>query len=248
MLAAIIVISLLAGRIGGLPLAAGQFVFLFYAACRYAHFLLMMDLWHYARVLAQDRSCDENALTKRLVQHCEERALAEIKSGKTDEIVIAGHSIGAALAVELADRLSAKTNVPVGVLTLGSGLLQVACQPQAQRFRDMAKRLLTGGTAWLDVQALIDPINFLHANLDKTYGIASAHYREIIIRMRHVLSDATYRRIKYNCFRVHRQYVLPVEVRQKYSFHMMMAGPTPLLELARNGGLPEPAEMIEAVT
>ena len=239
MLAAMIAVSVFVGRIGGPLLALAQFVFLFSLACRYAHFLLMMDLWHYARTLARGELSKENALTVLLIQQCADRVASETKLGRIDEIVIVGHSIGAALAVELADRLTTDMKVPVGVLTLGSGLLQVACHPKALRFREMAKRLLGNGTHWLDVQALIDPINFLHSNLAEKYATPSANYREIIIRMRNLLSKPTYQRIKFNCFRVHRQYVLPVEVKQKYSFHRMMAGPTAFAELVHNGGLPD---------
>jgi hypothetical protein len=129
--------------------------------------------------------------------------------------------------------------IPVHVLTLGSGLLQVALHPEASRWREMAKRLLGNKTHWLDVQALIDPINFLYSRLDRKYGIATPNYREIIIRMRHVLSEATYRRIKFNSFRVHRQFVLPVERKQRYSFHKIISGPVPFSAIVHTGGLPE---------
>jgi pimeloyl-ACP methyl ester carboxylesterase len=221
-------------------LGIAQFAFLLWLACRHAHFLLMMDLWHYANVLAVGGTREEQRLTDELLDAAERRARDQAGASGLDETVVVGHSIGAALAVELTDRLlTAKMQVPVNVLTLGSGFLQVALHPKASRFRDMAKRVLQSKAPWLDVQALIDPINFLHSNLDKTYGIAAPNYREIIIRMRHVLSDATYRRIKYNLFRVHRQFVLPVEMKQHYSFHKIVSGPVPFADIVRMGGLPE---------
>ena len=102
----------------------------------------------------------------------------------------------------------------------------------------MAKNLLSKRVHWLDVQALIDPISFLHCNMSKMLGNEDGNYREIVIRMRHLLSTASYHRIKFNFFRVHRQYVLPVEQKQKYSFHMMMTGATAFPEIVRLGGLP----------
>jgi hypothetical protein len=240
MLAVILAISLLAAKVGGPLLGLVQFAFLLWLICKHAHFLLMMDLWHYASVLARGRTGNELTLTKQLVDASERAVRERDVAGGLDEIIVSGHSIGATLAVELADRLRASAvKTPVHVLTLGSGLLQVALHPKAARFRDMAKRRLQSGAHWLDVQALIDPINFLHSHLDKIYAIAAPNYREIIIRMRHVLSDATYRRIKFNLFRVHRQFVLPVEVKQPYSFHIIVSGPVPFADIVRAGGLPQ---------
>jgi hypothetical protein len=240
MLAAILAISLLAAKVGGPLFGLVQCAFLLWLICKHAHFLLMMDLWHYARVLAGGRTGNELRLTKQLVDASERAVREREAAGGLDEIIVSGHSIGAALAVELADRLRASgVKTPVHVMTLGSGLLQVALHPKAARLRDMAKRLLRSGAQWLDVQALIDPINFLHSHLDKMYGVASPNYCEIIIRMRHMLSDATYRRIKYNLFRVHRQFVLPAEVKQPYSFHIIVSGPVPFADIVRAGGLPQ---------
>jgi hypothetical protein len=240
MLAAMAALSAFALKVGGPLLGIVQFAFLLWLVCKHAHFLLMMDLWHYAKVLARGRTGNELTLTRQLVDASERAVRERDMAGGLDEIIISGHSIGAALAVELADRLRASAvKTPVHVLTLGSGLLQVALHPKAVRFRDMAKRLLKSDAHWLDVQALIDPINFLHSHLDKAYGIAAPNYREIVIRMRHLLSDATYRRIKYNLFRVHRQFVLPVEMKQRYSFHKIVSGPVPFADIVRAGGLPE---------
>jgi hypothetical protein len=240
MLTAIAALSAFAWKVGGPVLGLVQFAFLLWLVCKHAHFLLMMDLWHYAKVLARGRTGKELTLTKQLVDASERAVRERDMAGGLDEIIVSGHSIGAALAVELADRLLASgVKTSIHMLTLGSGLLQVALHPKALRYRDMARRLLRSGAPWLDVQALIDPINFLHSHLDKKYAIAAPNYREIIIRMRHVLSDATYLRIKYNLFRVHRQFVLPVEMKQHYSFHKIVSGPVPFADIVRAGGLPD---------
>jgi hypothetical protein len=245
MLAAIIAAAWVVYGVGGAVPTLIALGALLWLACRHAHFLLMMDLWRYAEMLAKDSTGHELEATRELVAAAE-RAVLD-RTG-VDEIIVAGHSIGAALAVELADRLrEGKAVTPVHVLTLGSGLLQIALHPKGGRYREMAKRLLGNGTYWLDVQALIDPINFLHSNLDRKYVIVAPNYREIIIRMRHLLNEGTYRRIKFNFFRVHRQFVLPVERSQAYSFHKIVSGRTPFPAIVRTGGLPESEYMQGAV-
>jgi hypothetical protein len=227
-------VSGLEGVFAGLALSWG----LFLLACRYAHFLLMMDLWHYARVLATGVDPEVRIVSDLLVGESKRRVLAETDVFIPGEILLCGHSIGAALAVRLAAELLAKSQ-PSHVLTLGSGLLQVACHPKATELRAMAARLLDAQVYWLDVQALIDPINFLDSDLAQMYSTPSKNYREIVVRMRHLLSPSTYRRIKFNLFRVHRQYVLPVEIKQRFSFHVMISGATAFPDIVRLGGLPE---------
>lgn len=222
------------GLLTGFVLACGLLVL----ACRYAHLLLMMDLWHYARILATRADPEVGAVSEGLVGESKHRVLAEARAFIPDEILLCGHSIGAALAVRLAAELLVESQ-PAHVLTLGSGLLQVACHPKATELRAMATRLLNEQVHWLDVQALIDPINFLDSDLAQMYSTPSTNYREIVVRMRHLLSSATYRRIKFNLFRVHRQYVLPVEIKQRFSFHVMISGATAFPDIVRLGGLPE---------
>lgn len=232
--------SYAAGMFGGPLVGLALFAGLFWLAWRHAHLLLIMDLWHYARLLATGGGTEEIKGTEALVAAAELCALERIVKGGVDEIVIAGHSVGAALAVELTDRLAQRRlAATVNVLTLGSDYLQVALHPKAERFRNMGKRLISSGTHWLDVQALIDPINFLHSQLDRKFGIAALNYREIIVRMRHLLTPQTYNRIKFDMFRVHRQYVLPVEVRQGFSFHRIVTGPAAFSAIVSAGGLPE---------
>ncbi len=242
MLAAILLAGLFSGDlIGGWPgVAAGVAVAaaLLFLACRQAHLLLMMDLWHYARVLAIGVDPAIREASEHLVDTSKRVALAEAAANPFDEVIVCGHSIGAALAVRLASELQ-ELETPVHVLTLGSGLLQVACHPKASQWRDMAKQLLRMQVHWLDVQALIDPINFLECDLTRMYSVPSPNYREIVVRMRHLLSTPTYHRIKFNMFRVHRQYVLPVEIRQRFSFHVIISGATAFPDIVRHGGLPD---------
>ena len=57
------------------------------------------------------------------------------------------------------------------------------------------------------------------------------------MRFRNQLSDQTYRAIKRDFFRVHRQFVFGVERRSHYSYHAILCGPEPFAEVARHAGL-----------
>ena len=56
------------------------------------------------------------------------------------------------------------------------------------------------------------------------------------MRFRNQLDPATYRAIKRDFFRVHRQFVFGVERRSHYAYHAILCGPEPFAEVARRGG------------
>ena len=57
------------------------------------------------------------------------------------------------------------------------------------------------------------------------------------VRFRNQLEPATYRSIRRDFFRVHRQFVYGVERRSHYAYHAILCGPEPFAEVARRGGL-----------
>jgi hypothetical protein len=67
--------------------------------------------------------------------------------------------------------------------------------------------------------------------------VAGKGPRIVRVRFRKQLGKSTYRSIKYNFFRVHRQFVYASEKRTGYSFHAILCGPQRLSEIAANGGL-----------
>ena len=62
---------------------------------------------------------------------------------------------------------------------------------------------------------------------------AGAQRQAVRIRFKRLVTTATYRRIKRDFFRLHRQFVLAVERRSAYSFHMLLLGPRPLVDYGR---------------
>ncbi|MDN5927096.1 MAG: hypothetical protein L0I29_08490 [Hyphomicrobiales bacterium] len=200
------------------------------------HFLLMMDDWACARDMARGGSPDINERIGLIEADIRRR----IDTADVDEIVLAAHSFGAitaALALESALRHGQKP-AATGLLTMGSSLLKVALHPAAAKVRDAVAAIVAGPVTWVDVQSLTDPINFYGSDPKKALGISAGKGPRIIrVRFRNQLSESTYRSIKHNFFRVHRQFVYASEKRTGYSFHAILCGPQPLSEIAANGGL-----------
>ncbi|MFN4273131.1 MAG: hypothetical protein ACK4F5_09980 [Aliihoeflea sp.] len=198
------------------------------------HLLLALDLWTFAADLARGRDRRVELAVDRLAEAVSRR-WAE---GRFNEVIVAGHSIGAVLAVGLAARVTRGGACRPHVLTVGSTLLQVALHPAAMPRRAEVAEVARHGLCWLDVQSLADPINFFRSNPVSVLGAgAPASVRTMSVRFRHQLDPAHYARIRFNPFRIHRQFVLAVERPSPYSFHVILCGPERFEDIARRPGL-----------
>ena len=208
---------------------------LVYAAKR-LHFLLVMDDWAFARDLARGRNPN---LDRRLALLSADvrRRVGETAAG---EIVFSAHSFGAVAAViVLAEALDGHAApARYGLMTVGSSLLKIALHPAAKRLRGAVATIVKAGGPWLDVQSLTDILNFYGSKpAELLAGAAGPDQTTTKVRFRSQLSDQTYRAIKRDFFRVHRQFVFGVERRSHYSYHAILCGPEPFAEVARHAGL-----------
>ena len=212
------------------------FVLALWLASAKMHFLLMMDDWACARDIARGGSPDIGERIGLIESDMRRR----IETANVDEILLAAHSFGsitAVLALEFALRHGQKPE-RIGLLTTGSSLLKVALHPAAAKLREAVAAIIANSLTWIDVQSLTDPINFYGSDPKKALGITAGKGPRIVrVRFRKQLGKSTYRSIKYNFFRVHRQFVYAAERRTGYSFHAILCGPQPLSEIAANGGL-----------
>jgi len=212
------------------------FVLALWLASAKMHFLLMMDDWACARDIARGGSPDIGERIGLIESDMRRR----IETADVDEILLAAHSFGsitAVLALEFALRHGQKPE-RIGLLTTGSSLLKVALHPAAAKLREAVVAIIANSLTWIDVQSLTDPINFYGSDPKKALGITAGKGPRIVrVRFRKQLGKSTYRSIKYNFFRVHRQFVYAAERRTGYSFHAILCGPQPLSEIAANGGL-----------
>ncbi|RFC61917.1 hypothetical protein DYI37_18475 [Fulvimarina endophytica] len=202
---------------------------LFHLADKRWHLMVALDDWSLARDLCE-RS---NPAIEARIAAFSKAFSAEAARGDVDEIVVAAHSLGASLAVPalaaaFEDGFAPRT--PLHVLTVGSSLMKTALHPAAGWQREAVRRILVDhAVAWTDCQALSDPINFYKSDPARSLGIAADPGPVVVkLRLKHMVSADTYRRIKRDFFRLHRQFVLAVERRCPYSFHMLLLGPAPL--------------------
>jgi hypothetical protein len=212
------------------------FVLALWLASAKMHFLLMMDDWACARDIARGGRSD---IGER-IGHVATDIRRRIETSDTDEILLAAHSFGAITAILALESVLRNGQAPVeiGLLTTGSSLLKVALHPAAAKLREAVAAVVASPATWVDVQSLTDPINFYGSDPKKALGIGAGRDPRIIrVRFRSQLGESTYRSIKYNFFRVHRQFVYASEKRTGYSFHAILCGPEPLSEIAANGGL-----------
>lgn len=224
------------GAIGAALAAAGLLLWL---AARKMHLLLIMDDWSFARDIARGARPD----IKARLDAVSDAAARQIAAAEADEIVFAAHSFGAIIAVSTLASLTrqeASLATRCGLLTVGSSLLKIALHPAASRLRSDVETVVRGDYAWLDVQSLTDPINFYKTNPPRDLGIKGGRpVQTMRVRFRHQLDPETYRSIRRDLFRVHRQFVYGVERRTAYSFHAILCGPEPFADVARRPGLPE---------
>ena len=206
------------------------------------HLMTMLDNWRFARAAALERNADILAKTALFKSAMVKRIEAFHAEGADGEVVIAAHSLGAhfaamALGGALPD-MKPGTSAP-GMLMVGSSLLKIALHPKAVQLRAAVGVIAQSEAHWLDVQSLTDALNFYRADPVASLGLSAKRPPVLqFIRFRTMLTPQTYRRIKLNWLRVHRQFVLAAERRTNYSFHMMLAGPFRFAEITANGGLP----------
>ena len=203
-------------------------------AARRLHLLTALDDWTMALDLIHGRKPAIEARIEAQAREIGKRA----STSDADEIVVAAHSLGASFGVRAlskALRGGAVPKRPIQILTVGSSLLKTALHPAASAQREAVRHLVVGESlAWIDCQGLSDPINFYKSNPATSLGIEDGRTPDVVrVHFKRMVTPQTYKRIKRDFFRLHRQFVLAVERRCPYSFHMLLTGPRPLMDFAR---------------
>lgn len=163
-------------------------------------------------------------------------ALIKAASGPADEVLLVGHSSGAALAVTvLADALRSgriQEEKRLSLLTLGQAIPMVSFLPDAHRLRaDLAYLSTHTQITWVDVSAPGDGCSFALCDPVAVSGVASPGQRWPLIlsaAFSHTLSPQTLKRLRLRLFRLHFQYMCAFDQPGDYDFFAITAGPQTL--------------------
>jgi hypothetical protein len=228
-----------------LVLAAAIFVGLMYWPGRRWRVLQVLDDAIFSHDFIRGRRPDLEARLDRFAGILAERA----RDSSLDEIVVAGHSMGASFAVDVIAR--ALTRDPelgrrgpkICLLTVGSTIPKFTLHPAGERLRRALQRVASEPSIdWAEYQARddavsfykFDPLSETRVKDDRTHG------RPVIRRAQFhdMLEPGTYRRYRWKFMRLHYQFVMANERRSVYDYFMLVCGPVPFGRLVRTPGGP----------
>ncbi|MEM8678084.1 MAG: hypothetical protein AAGF97_01910 [Planctomycetota bacterium] len=168
------------------------------------------------------------------------RLVNAVQTSDHDELLIVGHSSGSFCAVEVLARALRQDpellqrGPKVGLLTLGANLPLIGCHPRADSFRrDVALVAAQQELFWLEYQATEDLLNFPDFDpIRDLPGISleSPQMNPVVHSacVHQSLSPANYKRFRFNCFRVHFQYLMAIDRLVPCDYMMIVAGPASL--------------------
>ncbi|MEO1167599.1 MAG: hypothetical protein AAFW97_02690 [Pseudomonadota bacterium] len=165
------------------------------------------------------------------------RDLAEqLERDDIDEILVVGHSYGAALAIAIVARALDAAGKPdrptLSLLTLGQTIMWLAWLPEAQAMREeIAAVAESDAVDWLDISAppdgacfaLVDPYTAIgDRNADrKNPKLLNAKFHEI-------MPGAEFDKSSRNWMRLHFQYIMAAAKPADYDYFAITAGPETL--------------------
>ncbi len=235
----------------GLAAATGTLYGLLRWSARRWFVMHLMDLWSFSREHLRGKRPDAE-------QHLERYAaavVAQARRNTDDEIVLIGHSTGGALILEIAANALAlepslgKHGPRITVLTVGSTALKIGLHPAAHKFRQRVQSLVDSpAISWIECQAHTDVVNFyktdpvaaMHLHSNRSEAFPQIH----VVRVRDMLQPETYKRFKFNLFRVHYQFIMANTKRYAYDFFMMCCGEHLIAEMLGDSLRYRPAKSI----
>jgi hypothetical protein len=159
-----------------------------------------------------------------------------VRDCTADEIVVFGHSLGVVIMMEVVaralqqDDTLARRNLTINLVSAGSSLLKIGLHPAAQHLRAAVSKVASEPAIyWVEYQSLVDIFNFYKTDPVAAMGLPACGKPIVrIVRIRHMVTEESYRRMRWNPFRLHMQYAMGNERRYHYDFFMICCGPVPL--------------------
>ena len=203
---------------------------------------LMLDAWVFNWQHATGRRHDFETRLDRFCDH----VIEVTRSSDAEEVLVVGHSTGSVMAAQLMARVLArapdlsKRGPALVLLTIGGELPLSATERKANALRrDIALLASTPSLLWVDYQAPQDPLNASGFDpvRDLKLDLGGRPRTNPIVRsprFKDLLSSETYRRIRYNFFRVHFQFLMANEVIGEYDYFTITCGPVRLRDRIAN--------------
>lgn len=165
------------------------------------------------------------------------RIAAALADPEVDEVLVAGHSAGASLAVSAAARAMAANGsaaLPkLSVLTMGQMIPTIGLNRPAHRFRsELAALAGRDDIAWVDVSALPDGACFPLSDPVAACGLpATGRPRLVSARFHRQFPPERYRVVLNTPFRIHFQYLMAAELPEGFDYFRATAGRQRLADL-----------------
>ncbi len=190
--------------------------------------------WIFARDYMLRRRRDVEARAEAFA----DRLVARARRADADEIIVAGHSLGATIVVDMLARALARDpdlgrhGPQLGVLTIGATIPKLALHPGGDWVRAATRRIATEPSlTWAEFQARDDVISFhkFHpVELERFNDVNDASPPVIRrVQIHEMLSEPAFRRYRFNFMRLHYQFVMANERRALYDYFMLICGPAP---------------------
>lgn len=226
----------------GVLVGIGVFFALFHQPGRRWRLHQALDDWDLARNYMYGRTPTVDARLDRLGELLVQR----VASGRHDEIILVGHSLGATLVLRVIGRALdldpglLDRGTRICLLTVGATIPKLALHPRGERVRAEAARLSSlPNLAWAEYQARHDAINFhkFHPVLLKRTGfdrLCSLDGPRPLLRdanIKKMVLSENFRRHRWSPMRLHYQFMLANEKRAAYDYFMFALGPVPFAVL-----------------
>lgn len=248
MFAALTVLAIVAGcvtarasgsAVAGIAAAVAAFAVLWQWPGQRIFLHLLFDDWIFSRSYLR---WGDSAMDAKLDRAA--REVVEATRSEADEIVVIGHSLGAVLAIDLLDRALrlepalGQKGPRIALISVGSSILKIGLHSGAARFRASADRVAAApGVFWGDYQAISDLMNFYKRDPLTAMGLPARDVPLVrMVRIRHMLDPAVYKRIRYRPLRMHLQFVSGNNLRNAYDYFMLVCGPLSAERQVRGDG------------
>ena len=190
--------------------------------------------WIFARNYMLRRHIEMNAR----IDDFAAQIVACARRADAEEIIIAGHSLGATVAVDALarafDREPAlgRRGPKLALLTIGATIPKLALHPRGAWLREQTRRLAAEPSlTWAEYQARDDFISFHKFDPVRLAPVdhICRHDGPIIhrVQIHRMLSEKTRHRLRFSYMRLHYQFVMANERRTPYDYFMLMCGPAP---------------------